>query len=125
MKRKAPQNTKKARTLPKEAEPYKWQPGQSGNPGGRPKGKVVSKFLIELLEIAKKGGKQQAEEVAQAIIDGAKKNPSFANILLDRTEGSVVQMVQVGELESLPQEMAEGRKRAIEAALKSKKSKEK
>lgn len=47
--RMSPQNRIRTRTLPKEAEPYKWKPGQSGNPGGRPKKMPVTDAYARLV----------------------------------------------------------------------------
>jgi hypothetical protein len=90
-----------------------WKPGQSGNPGGRPKGTSISKLMSAILEETDpKTKKQIAEKVARKIIEHAEDNASFTNILLDRTEGRVVEKVEVSVLENLAEEMAEGRKRA-------------
>lgn len=62
-----------------------WQPGQSGNPKGRPKGiKYISEALREQL-----GDKGLAEELAKELIKRAKKSDSAINIILERTEGKV------------------------------------
>lgn len=53
--------TKKANTLPAPTPANaKWQPGQSGNPAGRPAGsrnRLASIFLADLLETYTEGGK--------------------------------------------------------------------
>lgn len=41
---------KKKRTLPKACEPFKFKPGQSGNPGGRPKRKPFTDAIIAELQ---------------------------------------------------------------------------
>jgi len=114
--KRIPQNkkeNKKKHTLPEAAKPYMFKPGQSGNPGGRPKGRSISAAMKALLnEVDPKTKKQLAEKLAQSIIKGAHKNPSFANIVLDRTEGKVIQDIRVGDLDNLPEEIAEARKRA-------------
>ena len=33
----------------KQLKPYQWKPGQSGNPGGRPKGKSLKRWTQEQL----------------------------------------------------------------------------
>ena len=38
------------RTLPEAAKPYQFRPGQSGNPGGRPKKKPITEIYEEILE---------------------------------------------------------------------------
>jgi hypothetical protein len=85
----------------------------SANPGGRPKGTSISKLMAVILdETDPKTRKQRAEQVARAIIKNAEDNASFTNILLDRTEGRVVQGIEISVLDNLAEEMAEGRKRA-------------
>lgn len=47
--------------LPREMEPYKFKPGQSGNPAGRPKGarsKLSETFLSDALDAWDKNGKE-------------------------------------------------------------------
>lgn len=59
------QNTSRKRTLPKELEPHKWKPGQSGNPKGRPKKQTMEEVLSQYLqvEIPVKGkGKKAGDE---------------------------------------------------------------
>jgi hypothetical protein len=101
-----------------------WKPGQSGNPGGRPKGSLSKYYKLILAEIDPKTKKELAEKIARAHIEASMDNSSFANIVLDRTEGSVVQQTLVGELVNLPQEIEEGRKHAAKrAAMRAKKEK--
>ncbi len=90
-----------------------WKPGQSGNPLGRPKGKSITKIMFEVLaELDPETKRLVAEKAARAYIEQSLTNSSFANIVLDRTEGSVVQQHEISGLEDLPQLIAEGRKRA-------------
>jgi hypothetical protein len=106
------QNTeKKHRGNPANLRPP-WKKGQSGNPGGRPKGSISKFYKMILEEIDKPTKKQMAEIVARAQVKLAMKNPSFANIVLDRTEGSVVQQHEVNVLDGLAEKIAAGRKRA-------------
>lgn len=90
-----------------------WKPGECPNPGGRPKGSGITRWYIPVLnEIDPKTHKEKAEQLARAHIERAMDNPSFANIVLDRTEGRVVEKVEVSVLENLADEIAEARKRA-------------
>jgi hypothetical protein len=111
-KKQIPQNKPKTGRRDPPVE-YRFKPGQSGNPGGRPKGTSISAIMSELRdEVDPKEKKNRAEILARAFFKMAEKNPSFANIVLDRTEGTVVQKIAVSELENLADEIAEGRKRA-------------
>lgn len=56
-----PKKTK--RTLPKAAEPYKFKPGQSGNPSGRPK-------LTPIPNALKQMTKQSLRRVIRAVCKG-------------------------------------------------------
>lgn len=61
-------------------DPHKFQPGQSGNPGGRPKGSR-NKVTAALDAI----GDEAAESVIQAIVDKAKEGDmAAARIIADR-----------------------------------------
>jgi Family of unknown function (DUF5681) len=91
-----------------------WKKGQSGNPGGRPKGSISKYYKLILEETDPKTHKVRAEKLARRHIDEAEANPSFANIVLDRTEGKVVQPIDIGMPEDLAELIAEGRKRAAE-----------
>lgn len=75
-------------------KPFK--PGQSGNPGGRPKGLSITARLRALLEKGEingepiKGGQQVADLVAESIVKQAiSGNAPLIKELLDRTEGKV------------------------------------
>lgn len=75
-----------------------FQPGQSGNPGGRPKGDSVTAWLRKKLQddSEKKPGKTRAESVAMAILDAAEDGDfKLIKELLDRTEGKVAESVVV------------------------------
>jgi hypothetical protein len=89
-----------------------WKKGQSGNPGGRPKGSISKYYKIILEEMDPKTKKMRAEKMARRHIDEAESNPAFANIVLDRTEGKVVQNVEINVLDGLAEKIAAGRKRA-------------
>jgi hypothetical protein len=63
----------------------RWKPGQSGNPGGRPKRSPITTALIELLD-EKAASKALA---AKWLSEAAKGDPRFFAMLLDRVEGRV------------------------------------
>lgn len=72
-----------------------FQPGQSGNPSGRPlKDICITSLVKELLEQEAEGGKTHAQLVAEAIVKLSedhhfKGNVSAIKELLDRVEGKV------------------------------------
>lgn len=72
-----------------------WQPGESGNPGGRPKGKSITAELRKLID---KG--TNAEDMAQILYDLAKNKLDRSQIaalkeLLDRTDGKVADVHKI------------------------------
>jgi len=78
------ENTRKPSLTP-VMEAGKWQPGQSGNPGGRPKKRPVTSALERLLDDSK------AEGIARALIALAsgKHAVAAAREIMDRLEGKV------------------------------------
>ena len=75
---------------PDNVKPHQFKPGQSGNPGGRPKGRSVSARLRERLQTEIKGNRQLADLVTDIIIARVLKGDhKFLETLLNRTEGKV------------------------------------
>jgi len=74
-----------------------FRPGQSGNPGGRPKKTRLSDATREWLEeIDPKTGKTNAQIVAEAQGESAKKgNTAAYNAIADRTEGKARQAFEL------------------------------
>jgi len=72
-----------------------FKPGQSGNPKGRPPNiKYVSEALRELLANDKPITQEAlADALAKNLVKRALKNSYDLNILLDRTEGKVTQVI--------------------------------
>jgi hypothetical protein len=78
----------------------RWKPGQSGNPGGRPKGESIVSLLRKVLE-QEHNGKALKELVAERIVKEALSGKhAFVKEMLDRLEGPVGQThkVEVGPL---------------------------
>lgn len=74
--------------IPNE-EKGQFQPGQSGNPAGRPSVKKLTATLISKLE--ENDGKGY-EEIMQKLINLAKSgNMKAIEVILDRVEGKLVQ----------------------------------
>jgi hypothetical protein len=79
----------------------RFQPGHSGNPAGRPKGRVISEVMRDLLqETAGRpldiGGRTNAEVIAGLIVKwAAKGNLIAAREILDRTEGKAKQSLAI------------------------------
>jgi hypothetical protein len=72
-----------------------WQPGQSGNPKGRPKGiKYLSEALKELLS-----DEALVDELVKKLVERAKRSDNALNIIFERTEGKVTQPIS-GELKA-------------------------
>jgi uncharacterized protein DUF5681 len=75
-----------------------WPKGVSGNPGGRPKKKLVTDELERLLQVEAPdaGGKTWATVIAQALLQQARKGDvrAFAE-LTNRIEGKPLQPVEL------------------------------
>lgn len=67
-----------------------FKPGQSGNPGGRPKGTSITAILNRKLEELGDDGKSRAEKIAEVIVREAESGDyKFVDMLLQRTEGKI------------------------------------
>ena len=89
--------TRKRRTLPEAAKPYRWKKGcPSPNPGGRPKTAHISQALRAELE---SGEAEQLARVLLALATGRKKGTAVQIAALreiaDRTEGRPRQAVEL------------------------------
>lgn len=84
-------------TIQEQRETMPFQPGVSGNPGGRPKG-AVSLVQIMLKKLAEEGidGRTRAEIVAEKAIEKAEAGDfQMFNAILERTDGKVPQQVDL------------------------------
>ncbi len=92
-------------------KPHEWQPGVSGNPGGRPKRKPF-------LEAIEKWITENPDDVPGAIkaAFAQSKKGSIAHLreLMDRVDGPVTQKVEHSGSVELVHEIEEARKRAEE-----------
>lgn len=79
---------KQHRGLPAAAEPYKWKPGQSGNPGGRPKKDKASDISVKIFE-------ENAEAIEKAMLAALKKGDARVfQVLADRGYGKLREEVE-------------------------------
>ena len=68
---------------------YRWQKGQSGNPGGRPRGSSMKKVLGRVMR-QKHNGKSYYDLLGEVLCREALKGKhAFVKELLDRLEGPV------------------------------------
>ncbi len=67
-----------------------WKPGQTGNPGGRPKWKPLTEGLHRLLE---KEPNLSDELIRSWVVKAGRGDVSAANMLWDRLEGKVTQTI--------------------------------
>ncbi len=82
-----------------------WKPGQSRNPGGRPKKDIAS-------EIAQRVFEENAEAIEKAMLKALLKgDPEVFVVLADRAFGKLTLKVEIPGLENLPDLIVEARKR--------------
>lgn len=76
---------------------FRFKPGQSGNPGGRPKTKLISQAYRDFLqEFDTKKRRTMAQEIAKQVIQKALKGDlAAAKETTDRTEGRAVDQTQL------------------------------
>jgi hypothetical protein len=96
---------------------HQWQPGQSGNPGGRVKGApLISNGILRLLKLGPEDTftpANKADQLALQLYDSATKGDTYAcREILDRTEGKVAQGLQLSTAELPTTEIVE---RLVEA----------
>jgi Family of unknown function (DUF5681) len=74
---------------------HQFKPGQSGNPGGRPKGSGVTGALRALLEQAHNGKAIQDLLAERWLKEALSGKPVHLQMLLERTEGKITEKHQV------------------------------
>ena len=84
------------RCMPFPNPPTMFKPGQSGNPGGRPRGTSLTKLIAEVLEqdqlkdVDMKDAKKVAEALANTIVKKAVEGDyRFAELVINRIDGKV------------------------------------
>lgn len=99
------------RKLTPEMEAAKFKPGQSGNPGGRPKKKPVTELYEEILNdpaaIA-----MLRKSVMKSLSRGQMAMVLQLREMTDRVEGKVTQPIEADITVNLADAIAEARKRA-------------
>lgn len=92
----APENRREAgkRSPIRGGEAYRFRPGQSGNPGGRPESGSLARACRDLLGVA--NGQTYAEAIAEKLGEFARKGhlPSIRE-LADRAEGRAGQSIEI------------------------------
>jgi hypothetical protein len=108
-----PQNTSAntPRPLPEGMEARKWQPGQSGNPGGRPKKKPVTELYEQILNDPKNVALFE-RAIIKALTKGNMAMVLQLKEMTDRVEGKVTQPIEADVTVNLADAIAAARKRA-------------
>lgn len=100
------QNSKKTakKELPEACKPFKWKPGQSGNPGGRPKNDIAAQIARAVFENNIQG---LYDAFAKALLKG---NAYVFKELADRGYGKVKETIQHQGLDGLAEKLNRIRK---------------
>jgi hypothetical protein len=99
------------RKLTPQMEAAKWKPGQTGNPGGRPKKKPVTEMYERILSDPKNLAAIEAATV-KALLRGNMAMVLQLKEMTDRVEGKVTQPIEADVTVNLADAIAEARKRA-------------
>lgn len=89
----------------------KFKPGQSGNPGGRPKKKPVTEIFERIMNDPKLVA-QFEQSISRSIMKGGMAGVMYVREAADRIEGKVSQPVEANLTMNLADAIAAARKRA-------------
>lgn len=107
----AAENSKKtAKGRTEELIPYRFKPGQSGNPGGRPKKKPITELYERMLEDPKLM-KTLEQSIGRALSRGQMAMVLQLREMTDRVEGKITQPIEASITMNLSEAIAEARKR--------------
>ena len=108
------QNTVKTK---RAAPPHAWKPGQSGNPGGRPKSKPITEMLRVIFDNPETVEKIR-ENVKRTLTDKGMAGVILLSHITDRLEGKMPDEVTINDTRSLSDEELEQKLEALRAARK-------
>lgn len=81
-------------TVPIQSKPWLWQPGQSGNPAGKPKGSKHFQTLFKeaVVKIAEGEADSDDKLIVRKVITKAKEGDlKAAEMVMDRTDGKITE----------------------------------
>jgi hypothetical protein len=99
---------RKPRGDPSKIRPFQWQPGQSGNPKGRPRKPRLEDILMEVLERVPKELDPQQRPLAYVLIrnwvaEGIKtKDTQIITEIFNRVDGKVKDRIELGGEDGAP-----------------------
>ena len=95
---------------------HRFQPGQSGNPNGRPKSRPIAAAIKAILT---KNNNADLKAIAQTAVDAAKDGDyRYAREVIDRVDGKVADKIEhSGHIDSVSQEQYEDMNNERQARL--------
>ena len=89
----------------------RWKPGQSGNPGGRPKRDMAAEIAQAIFE-------ENPEAIYRAMLKALKRgNPKVFAVLAERGFGRLKETIELSTNEEVLAALAEGRKRVADLTV--------